>query len=403
MNFHLKTGLDCCSGIEIKIGGDDTYEFKIVTLSIEGQLVNIDSKKQYTGTLEKLPFTSTIPVSLSFTGSGVLIKKTQFVEVLSDQVLQNLFPGLKIKEFYVQNFHSGEFSFVSVIRLEIIEKVLNAFKGHKILVLMVSLGPFAVDYALPLLNVYNQSVYFDGHQVKLDEQKSWVDYQYKMQSEPQFVLKIENEEIPETYLLSYASSFQLLLCGQLTPIELDLPVIEEDRNEYFAKLKFEKKGVLFLAILFVMLLINFLMLSYFDKENETMQGRAGSLVTITDDRDKIIKDLQFKEDLIKKLKWNKGLKYAYICDQIGKKVPGDIILTGLIVNAAEESLSQVQASTLNNGVGTISIKGRAKNVYGVNDLIYQFQRTSWIKEVKLGQFSNDEQSGMQLFTLQLKY
>lgn len=399
---YFKPGLTSCRGVELKLNTDGMVDMRSVELFRKGKLVHLGNKKQGNGALDEVLKNLSGPVALAITGRGVLVKKTRKLEEVTEGSLQHVFPGFKLEDFYVQNFVSGDDSYLSVIRKETADKLIAGFRKNGIAVLMLGLGPFAVDQVIPQLNIYEGTLGFDGHLIRLKEDQAWESYGQKGDEGTGFSLKIDMEVIPEQFLIAYAIGFQLLLTELLEPIEVDGPLIQTERTEVLAKLRFEKRGMMALASVFVLLLINFLLFSYYDSHNQEMAGRAGRQSDQMANRKKMEIEIKEKELLVNKLGWNKGLKYAFICDQIASVLPAAVTLTELSVNEKEPDMGGA-AKTQPREAGQIKIKGQADNVYAVNDCIYAFKKKSWIKEVQLEKYAADEQKQAQVFTIVLNY
>jgi Tfp pilus assembly protein PilN len=159
---------------------------------------------------------------------------------------------------------------------------------------------------------------------------------------------------------------------------------------------------LVLAAFFGLLLLNFLVFSYYNSANQEMAGRAGQQSSVTVNKEKMEAEVKSKEGMVNSLGWNKGLRYAYLCDQLGQTVPGTILLTEMTVNtprsAGSSLLKEAPAEPY-----TIRIKGQAGNVYVLNDWMYVLKQKAWVKKVQLEKYVTDEQQQTQVFTLLLNY
>ncbi|MCD0487353.1 PilN domain-containing protein [Pedobacter sp. MC2016-14] len=396
-------GLSGCAGAEVFIKADGTFELRLLHISLQASQLLVESKKEYTVSLDKiLPEELKAPLAITLTGRGVLIKKTGKLDLLSEQNLQHLFPNLKLAEFYVQHFVSGGTSYVAIVRREVADAILKAFKKQGATVMLMSLGPFVADQVLPQLNSYNGNLNFDGHQVSLNQEKEWQDYTYTPGLNAGFTLKIDIEVMPEQFILAYATAFQLLLHERLELIEVETEGLAEQLAEYTAKLKFKRNSMLVLGGIFVLLLLNFLVFSHYNAANEEMAGRAGQQTSVTVNKEKMEADVKEKEAMVKNLGWNKGLPYAYLCDQLGQTVPGTITLTELTVNNLLTTGSSLLKESLAEPF-TVRLKGQAENVYVLNDWMYVLKQKPWIKKVQLEKYLADEQQQTQVFTLILNF
>jgi hypothetical protein len=398
-NFRLNSSLDSCTGAEIKMMGDGTFGLRLLKLSLDKKLINIISKNNEESKLENLGANIPGPVAITVTGRGVLVKKTKRAEELTNAVLQALFPGLKFTEFYVQNFVSEEYSFVSLIRKETLDQVLSALNNNACQVLNVSIGPFVIDHVIPQLNVYNDSLMFDGNSISLNRNKSWNDYMPNVQNESEFEFKLDIEVIEEQFLLAYASAFQLVLNYSLVPIQIEVEEIKLDKADFYAKLVFEKRVTIVAALLFFSLLFNFFLFHYYNSENQNFTGIVGQRSEVLVNRKKVESDIKEKERLVEKLGWNNGFSYAFICDQIGQIVPGSVTLTEVSINS--NSLKDVAQTQF--GTRQVKISGQAQDVYAINRFIYAFKNRKWVKQVRLEKFIADEQKQTQVFNMVVNY
>lgn len=401
--LSLASGLTNCAGAEVHLSQDGTYVVRVVKISLDKQQVQIGSKKVYRGSLAKItsePLTE--PVAITLTGKGVLVKKTARMDVVSEGSLQHLFPALKLAEFYVQHFESGAHSFVSIVRREIADAVIEAFKKQGAEVLMLSLGAFVVDQVVPQLNSYSEILRFDGHQVEMNADKSWKDYSYQTGLTPGFPLKIDIETIPEEFLLAYAAAFQLILNDKLSLIEADAEHIKDRLDEYAAKLKFRKYGMLMLLAFFALLMVNFLLLSMYNSSNQELMNKAGKQSYVFENRQKLEEEVKGKENLVNKLGWNKGYRYAYLCDQLASSLPKELTLDDLQINPLSgNTIGLIKDTDLETG--NIKIKGQTTSVYAVNNWIYELKQKNWVKDVQLEKYAADDQKEAQVFTILLNY
>ena len=401
--FGLNPGFSSCAGAEVHLKQDGSYDVRLLKLSLRKKQIQIDGKKRYSGTAAKITdFMLDEPLAVTLTGKGVLIKKTARLEVASAQTLQHLFPTLKLDEFYVQHFPVETHSFVAIVRREIADAVMAVFKKQGAEVLMLSLGAFAVDQVIPQLNSYGDTLKFDGHHVVLNEAKEWIDYSYTPGTADGFPLKIDIETIPEEFLLAYATAFQLFLHDRLDVVEVEADAIKDRLTGLSAKLKFKQYGMAMVFFFFALLMLNFLLLTGYTSSNEELMSKAGRQSYIFENRAKLEQDVKEKEALVKKLGWNKGYKYSFLCDQIGASMPKDITLDELQINPLVGSgIALVKEAPLE--LGSMKIKGQTGSVYAINGWIYELKQMSWVKDVELEKYTADDQRETQVFTILLKY
>lgn len=399
----LNEGLNSCAGAEVHLKPDGTYDVRLLKLSLSKKLISIEGKKRYLGSSAKI--TDLLldgPLAVTLTGKGVLIKKTGKLEEASAKTLQHLFPALKLEEFYVQHFPAGAHSFVAIVRREIADAVMAVFKKQGADVLMLSLGPFVADQVIPQLNNYGETLKFDGHELVLNEAKDWVEYNYSSGAVAGFPLKIDMETIPGEFLLAYATAFQLILQDKLDVIEVASEEIRQRLSGLIADLKFKRYGTAMVFFFFLLLMVNFLVLSAYNSGNEELMSKAGKQSYIFENRTKLEAEVKEKELLVKQLGWNKGFKYAFLCDQIGATLPKEVVLDELQINPLTGSgIGLIKDTPLE--LGSMKIKGQTGSVYAINNWILELKQKNWVKEVQLEKYTADDQRQTQVFTILLKY
>jgi len=401
--LSLNYNLTACAGAEVHLKQDGSFDVRLLKLSLNKKLVQIDVKKRYSGSSAKIISDKLAePLAITITGKGVLIKKTNRLDIISEGSLQHLFPTFKLAEFYVQHFPAGEHSFISIVRKETADAIIDAFKKQGAEVVMLSIGPFIVDQVVPQINAYQGVLKFDGHQVVLNADKNWSAYSYAAEMEPGFPLKIDMETMPEEFLLAYATAFQLILNDKLELIEVESEQISEKLTELMAKQKFRKYGAVVLFFFFGLLMLNFLVLSTYNSNNQELMNKAGKQTYIYENRQKLEEEVKGKENLVKKLGWNKGYSYAYLCDQIGSSVPKEVLLDELLINSLSGG-SQGLIKEIQLEAGRVIIKGQTSSIYAINDWIYELQQKSWVKNVQLEKYTADDQKQAQVFTVLLRY
>jgi len=402
MDLGMPYGMTGCTGAEVHMLADGTFTIRVVELSLHKKLIHISSKKAYTVTPDQIKIPGLQgPVAITMTGKGVLIRKTALLETITEQSLKQLFPGFKPEEFYLQHFRSGGNSFIAFVRKEIADPIIAAFKKQGIQVLLLGLGPFVVDQVIPQLNHYGGSLNFDGHQLPLDQEKAWLDYSYQAGTGSDFELKIDSELMEEQFLLAYASAFQLLLNDRLELIAVESEQIRQDLVELTAKLKFKHRGMLILFFFFALLLINFLLFSFYNAANQQLAGKAGQRSDLFTDRQKLEAEVKEKEAQVKLIGWNHGLSYAYLCDQIGQTIPAAVTLSELSIGGLKEEFGSAQK--VSPKTGRMKITGQSASVYIIHDWIYALQQKRWVKAVQLESYATDAQQGAQVFTLLVSY
>lgn len=231
--YTSKNWINKCTGIELQLLPDNQINCNFCDVSLIKDKLTIGAKKQLAGELQAIVKETTQKIAvIAITGKGILTKKTSRLEIINNATMNALFPNLQIDQFYIQNLIADDFSFISLVRKESVDVIVQTFSESGIQVFSVSLGPFAVMSILNQLNVYDQKIQFDGHLLEYSKDLSLQNYQYTTGLNADFPIKIDIEPIPENYLIAYANAFQLLLYNQLQVVEVNVPIVKQRALKY---------------------------------------------------------------------------------------------------------------------------------------------------------------------------
>jgi len=389
-----------CIGVELNINHDHVYSCRFCLLSKKDQTLTIERKKITEGTLntiiEALP--RNYPVALTLTGKGIIHKNLNAeANLTSAQIFQNAFPAIDQKDFYIQNYFEKGCGLVSIIRKTQVDDLLEKLKRAGLKIYSLSLGAIGTNLIWPQLNIYANEIQFDGHQFNLNEQKQFLTYQYKAEFNSKFPVKIEQEVIDERNVLAYASAFQLLLHEKITPVIADVDAVNNDFSNFLAHAKLKKNALRFLFALFALLLISFVLFSYYNQENAKLAQQVVLQTANADQTDLMNKNIAENEALLKQLNWNGGYNYGFIITEIGKTTPKHLQLKEITVNEFKAEIEKAER------IPSIKIVGTTSNLTAVNNWIFVLKEKSWVKTVKLLKYQEDSETEEYEFSLFLTY
>jgi Tfp pilus assembly protein PilN len=396
--------LSSCTGIELHILPDGSFSCRGCLISIQKDALSIDSKFEVEGDLRKVlkKIPADLPVSVSITGKNVLTKKTAKVEDMGPDKLLRLFPNIKPEQFYIQNFISGEFSFISIIRKEVLDEILLSFNKSDLNTLLLNLGPFATSHILGQLNVYGKAIRFDGHIINLSEKNVWENYKYEASAKSEFPLKIDIESIAEQYIVAYAAAFQLALYNKLNAVVVPVDSVYNKLSDFEQKQKFNFRLAVILGSFFVLLLLNFLLFSYYSSKNDLLLGQVSQSTASVESVRVAENNIANNEKLLKELGWYKGVRHAWLADQLGQSIPAGINLTEISINP----LNTVESNRLRQEVyktGTIHISGEANDLTSMNEWMYALKAKTWPRGVNLDSFAPSPENSKQHFAITIIY
>jgi len=389
VNIHLQTGgevlIQLCA---VETSGNQ--------LAITKKVADLTSIAQLTG---HLPGKSVISLNLS--GKGVLQKRIDKTETIDQNVFNKILPNAKLEDFYVQNFISGEYSFVSVIRKLEADKWISQLKELPFQPLLLSLGIFPVENIISQLNIYEPDIVINGYQIQRNEKGEWLNTKTVEVTSP-FAFKLASEKIDERLLIAYAAAFELVMIDQLDTIAVDAEDMNKALQSRLAEQKLKVQGAVVLIIIFTLLLVNFIAFSWLNASNTELTGQVGKYAENNNNELEISDRIKEKEALLHTLGWDGGINKSILIDQISSLLPSEVILREISVNPIDIAGSRVQKAVVFSD-RKIVITGNSEKIIPVNEWIARMKTRVWVKNIQLENFAYNNELNTGQFAISINY
>ncbi|HEY8782399.1 MAG TPA: hypothetical protein VIM16_12320 [Mucilaginibacter sp.] len=392
------------TGVGITILPDGSTSINACSVTIQNNQLNFEKKVTDLNTTEGLikHFPAKSIIALNLTGKGILQKQIERTEEINQHNFSKILPNATIDDFYVQNFISGEQSFVSVIRKAEADKWINQLIQAGFVPLMLSIGPFPVQHIISQLNIYGEEVIFYGHTIQRNEKSEWLSCQYDDSVSAPLPLKVESENIDEKLLIPYAAAFQLVLANKLEPIQAAVASLASEFQKLVQEKKLKVQGFLVLSVFFVLLLANFLVFSWLSSANTKLAEQVSRTARSSDDIQKINNQVQQKEALIKVLGWEGGVNKSALIDQVASLLPQDISWKEAFINPVDLSSSRSQKAIVFYS-RKIRITGNSEKIIPVNEWIARIKTRLWVKNVTLDSYTFNSEVNTGQFIIVIDY
>jgi Tfp pilus assembly protein PilN len=375
-------------GVGIKINPGGNAEISACSITISQN--KLDFEKKITGlqNIEELSkhFPAKALLALNLSGKGILQKQIDKTEEINPTNFSKILPNAEIGDFYIQNFISGGKSFVSVIRKTEADKWINHLQVLGFTPLMLSLGPFPVQNIISQLNVYGGDLVFDGHVIGRNEQSEWLSYQYDGAVSAPFPLKAESESLHEKIIVPYAAAFQLTLGAYSGAITAEVPLLAAAYQETESERRLKVQGFLVLSAFFILLLVNFLVLSWLNASNARLTEQVSRSAQSTVDLQKINEQVQQKEALLKTLGYEAAVNKSVLIDQVASLLPDGVNLTEAALDPVDLNSSRNQKAIVFFS-RKIRVTGNSDKIIPVNEWIARVKTLKWVKNVQLDSFT----------------
>ena len=392
------------AGVSIHISNDGSLAVSACLVTVQDNQLEISKKAPDLKSIDDLktllPAKSYIALNLS--GKGILHKKIDKVNEITQNNFNLILPNGNPADFYIQNFISGDHSFVSIIRRADADKWIGEIEGLGFIPLMLSLGAFPVQNIISQLNVYDQEIIFNGNIIQRDEQTNWISYRYDESALSAFALKVELESIQEQLVVPYAAAFQLVLASKLDAIYADVPSLEIVFNQKLADNKLKVQGFMVLSVLFILLLANFVLFSWLGSSNAQLSAQASRTAQSTTDVQGLSDTIKQKEGLLHILGWEEGINKSALIDQVAAMLPPELSWKEVAIDPVDLNTTRAQKSLAFYN-REIRIVGNSEKIIPVNEWIARVKTKNWVKNIQLDSYAYNSELNTGQFTITINY
>jgi Tfp pilus assembly protein PilN len=391
-------------GVDITIDPGGNPAINACSVTIQNNQLSFEKKQTDISTFEELAkhFPAKSIMALNLCGKGILQKQLEKTEESNQANFSSVLPNANIEDFYIQNFISGDQSFVSVIRKIEADKWINKIKELGFTPLMLSLGPFPLQNIIAQLNVYGNDIVFNGHTILRNEQQQWTSANYNPSALSPFPFKVESENLHEKLIIPYAAAFQLVLADKVELIRAEVPVLENGFQKVINEKKLKVQGFLILSFFFLLLLINFFLFNWLNSSNAILTEQVSRSAQSTDDIQKVNEQIAQKEGLLKTLGWERDINKSALIDQVASLLPADITWNEVDIDPVDLSNSRSQKSIVFSG-RKIRVTGDSEKIIPVNEWIARIKTKSWVKNVQLDSYTFNSELNTGQFILLIEY
>jgi hypothetical protein len=318
------------------------------------------------------------PLILVFSGKGVLNKKVKRTPDYKSKVLLSV----NVNEFYFYEFQQKNDVFLSVARKSSIDEQIQFFDSEKFLVVDYSIGVFSSV----VLKGFIDKEHYASNDFSLKFKAGDLDSFSKDQvdvSEDIDGQKITAAEMPlfATGLNFYYPSSQLVY---------DTSFLEENKQEKNFKRYFEILGGIMLGGFFLLLLLSYSLLGYYNEK--TVESNV-SLGMLKDTYSKV-KVLEKERDDKKAVLNESGVFtesfLSYYINELSTDLPKTIQLSEFLLFPNTKKIKQSEKVLFE--ANTIVIKGMSSSNLNFNKWYKGLKKVTWVKKTDIVTYNKNRQN-----------
>lgn len=363
-------------GIDLFINADGSFDINCVILNQQRNKVSIEKKYSGLKSLKNLNDKEYkgLPVSLSVDGRGILFKRLEKKQGLN--FLQQLLPNAKETEFYSQSISSTEnFVFVSAVRRDVIDPVLDELKSNDHFIVNLNISPFAIANILGL--VENTSGLFTN-KYQVTSVDGFIESISRLNESKFISYKLGSEEVYSEELIAYASALDFYIhYSDINAIEK----INEYKSEYIYKKLFTITGWGILIFFLVLLMINSMFYSKYNEKLNNLSFTYNQNQELFRKLDTLRSELKLKEEYFVKSGFLDESKLSFYTDRIAESLPEEIHLTTFNFNPLKVKMKENKP--IEFLTGTINISGTVTQSIILNNWVKQLKKATWIENIAI--------------------
>ena len=370
-------------GIEYFISIDDEVTLNYSLLTLEKGIVKYKEKNEK----ELKQLDKNIPIAISICGKGILTKTLEH----SNQVPKEIFPNIKLDDFYLQK----EDEILCIARKDVIHEVIAAVVNEGFNVISVNLNGLAVKSVLPFIGKNISTIQLSNFSYEIENEN--LNSFSKQTASTSY--SIGDELIESKNLISYATAFQELLPNYETH-SLQEEQFRNYKEEFKQKKIFKVAGITSLMFVFLILLVNFFI---FNQLHEQFNANTSELNVYESQLTKlksIKEEVQTKEGFMKQSGWYNPSKVSYYADRIGSTIPNTIILTSFEINPFDKKESKkLKEIKFTNDL--IIIEGWTQNSFEINKWINIIKEFEWVEEALVSNYIDNPENSKAKFVIEI--
>ena len=365
-------------------GGFKAYGVEVIKRKDE---YKIDKTFEFSEKIEELKelVIGEYPLILNIDGAGIIHKNAQKQNIDQEQIEQSLFPGLNLSDFFVQkHINTNNTGYVSIANRSKILSIIEELKTIGFFTVDLSLGLFSIENYLSYITYENEEIRISNWDVSLED--NLISKLSKTDNPQKYYINFQDEQVDSYMLVPYCSTISYHLNNHT--VISDFPELQKFKKE--SKFRRYYISVVFIApiILLVGLLINFSFYSHFNSQLESSKINYALNRSTLSELEKLEKSLDSKQKFIKESLIGSSSADIKYCDRIALSLSKDIVLTRMEVNPLLFKIKKDKEVKFNTNL--IKIEGEASKESSIRNWIDALNSESWIREVKITNFVNED-------------
>ncbi len=397
----LRPGKVC--GVEIVLLPEGGPFIHATVVRLKDNKIVKEKEALFVGSMEELAkkIPVDLPLALTINGKGVLHKKITG-PARKEKRFDVLLPNANPHDFYLQVLPCRDFDSATIVRRDIVDRLLKELKEQGFKVIAVDCGPGNMSNLIPWINGPASSLIGAGFAIRFDGQKEVLDIEVIAVDSEQWreeqEYNIGEQYIKASGLTAFGTAIGLIAEGIEGENRLNAPAVAAERDEYRYFRYFRAAGLALLSAVFVILLISFLVYNHYFEKNAGLQASRVVFQDQAAETHRLRAAVKDKEGLIHQYGWDKPSRLSYYADRIGGLVPGTTVLTDMKLFPVSTAVSGDEWRFKKD---TIQVAGTCEDPTELNRFANNLKNIREFREVNIKSYLYSKDNGSGVFLMEI--
>lgn len=393
-------------GVEVILLPENAYEINVVVLKKIKSILAIEKQKEGIVSFEELAqlIDPKLPIILVLNGKGIIHRKVTFFENDTQVTLLNkVLPNANLNEFDLQETSiSSSQGFVSLIRSSIINEIIEQLKKNKLTgIVGCLLGPFVINNLLPLINtdiISNEQLRFSSYQLQIREQQ--ITEIGSTEEEEEEAIQIGDDRIQPKLLIAFGAALSYFLGADAGIAKSEL--IDNIKEEFKQKQKFEFIGWSLLIAAFSVLLVNYFVFNNYWTKTRDLSSTLASNQSALNRYDTLKVEFEKKKEFLQQNGLLENSRTSFYADKLAGSLPSSIQWIDVNIHPVKKKQVNDETEGFFFENKSIKISGKCQRSTDLNDWMKEVKLKSWISSVTLLNYTQDNATDDGLFLIEIK-
>jgi Tfp pilus assembly protein PilN len=400
--FKSKTA----AGLEVILLPDGNHQLHLVTLKKQKSTLLREIQREALSSFNEVQqlLDSKTPLILIINGKGIVHRKVSSSENDTPATLLNkLLPNAHVEDFVIQKTPVNTTEvFVSVIRLNVLTDLIQELVKNKLTnITACFLGPFVITTLLPLLSndqINNEQLLISNFRLQIREQQITSIETITDGTNEQ--LRIGEDLLPQQLVIPFAGALSYFTGN--TDDVFNSVLLNELKEEFHQKQKFELRGWILLVATFIILIINYLFFNNYWSKNKEMNAQLELTQVAMQRYEKLKTEFDQKKQFLEQNGLLENSRTSYYADQLSKELPASMQFTGLEIHPLKKKKTGEDDKGFLFENKLIRVTGNCQRNTELNEWMKKIKKQNWVEDVVLSNYKQDNAKENGFFLVEIK-